>query len=198
MEKIAAESEIKEEIKKDNQAESVSVFTPSEQPVQLTAPVVPAPKKKSGMAGKIVALAIGCTIAGMAMGAGGVIAFDVLHGHGRPGRTRIEKVDRSGRFDLDGRQDSSRNRYDGNSDGQKTERRKRDQDYSDGYQRGQERNRQGDSNNRPQGGWNHGNRDRKDNGADKQTTDPDSGKTPETPDPAPSESTGGTESNTSA
>jgi len=60
---------------------------------QNTTASVPAPKKKKGMAGKIVALAIGCTIFGAALGAGGVIAFNALRG---PGRMSIEEFKRDG------------------------------------------------------------------------------------------------------
>lgn len=67
---------------------------------QSTAPQVP--RKKKGAAGKIVALAICCTLVGGIAGAAGMAAYYHLSGN-RPGRdrTRFEQMMKDGNFDPD-------------------------------------------------------------------------------------------------
>lgn len=61
--------------------------------IVVSAPVTP---NKKGAAGKIVALAICCTLAGGILGAGGVIAFNFLRG---PGGMRPDDFGRGDRIE---------------------------------------------------------------------------------------------------
>ena len=171
MEKIAETSNEAPQYKPDNIVSEVS------------------PKKKKGGKGKIVALALCCFIAGGAVGAGGVIAFDAFSGHGRAGLRGLGHAGRyAGQYDIRNPLDDNSN--DSSSDKrQKSERQDRNKDSSD--------SNRGDQSNRGQGktdrdGKNRSSSDRKrrsGNGKNSQTP-ADNGQTPEPKTTTPSESSG--------
>lgn len=152
----------------------------------------PATKKKKGKAGKIVALAICCFLAGGAAGAGGVLAYDAFRG---PDRTRIEDFRRDGRFAgqfagrFDGRDFDGNNSKGNSGSRQKTERRNRNSDSSAYGKRRQNGNGQNGSGQRS-GRW----QGRKNNGNNAQTPDnqapADNGQAPDSTTPAPSGNSG--------
>ena len=105
------------------------------------------PKKKKGGKGKIVALALCCFIAGGAVGAGGVIAFDAFSGHGRAGIRGFGHAGRyAGQYDI-------RNSLDDNSNDSSSDKRQK-------FER-QDRNKDSSNNNRDnQGNQGQGKTDR--------------------------------------
>lgn len=130
-----------------------------------------APKKKKGGKGKIVALALCCFIAGGAVGAGGVIAFDAFSGHGRAGFRGLGHAGRyAGQYDIrnplddDSKDSSSYKRQD-------TGRRDRNKDSSN--------SNRGDQGNRGQG---RTDRDGKNRSSSDRQRRPGNGKNPKTPD----------------
>ena len=155
MDDLENKIENKEEIKKEEQvavnAEPAVLIAPPVPPLEVTASV-PAPKKKKGIAGKVVCLAICCTLTGAALGAGGVIAFNAFHrGPGRFGRVMYESALRGDEAGSQGRKNYGRKNSDGNSDNrQKFERGDRDRNSSNNYQNGKGSRGQSDSNRKGQ------------------------------------------------
>ncbi|MBP5774198.1 MAG: hypothetical protein J6W36_00720 [Clostridiales bacterium] len=147
-------------------------------PVQNTAEPVPAPKKKKGIAGKVVCLAICCTLTGAALGAGGVIAFNAFggrhYGFGMFKRAMYKNVRRID-DGSEGRRNSGRRDNDGNSDNrQSTGRNGRDRNSSKNYQN--------DKGNRGQNGTNRWGQGRHGNNRQNQPYQPGNGTGNQTPD----------------
>lgn len=143
---------IKEEEKQEDNTASGAL---PESPVQNTAEAVPAPKKKKGIAGKVVCLAICCTLVGAALGAGGVIAFTAFggrhHGLGMFKRAMYKNVRRID-DGSEGRRNSGRRNSGGNSDNrQGYGRNGRDRNSLKNYQSGKGNRGQNFSNWRGQG-----------------------------------------------
>ena len=133
----------------ENAAEKAKVIPPVEQYVPG---IMPVPQKKKSYAGRVVALAVCCTLTGALLGAGGVIVFNSFHGHGRmrmggfrQGAGVVRQYDRQN-FGDNNTNNSSGNSQNGNRGQRDKNRSGRGQGQQ--YQNRQNQNDQNNQNNR--------------------------------------------------
>ena len=120
--------EIKEEkAVVENKPETYTPETPVAELVTPTLDPKKKEKKKKGKAGLVVALALGCTLTGAAIGIGGTLAFIGMR---NPGRMRMNAVKREARLDQDDRSDYGKGRFDGNSGNQQRKNGNNGKNYS--------------------------------------------------------------------
>ncbi len=146
--------EIKEETAvAEIKPETSNSETPIVKPIIPAEAAKPKEKKKKGKAGLVVALAIGCTLTGAAIGIGGTLAFMGLRG---PGRMRMGNFRQEDRFAQFERSDSNPGSGYGRerSDGNKGNRQRSD----DNQDRNSSKDNRIDSGNRGQGRPGNGNR----------------------------------------